>query len=133
MCRDLPFTYLRRDMETIHVVTTPEKHRTELDVEMTTCRLGDKWYWRLDEGDDIEICRCETANGPHVVTGRGFVTKAVYGPFCDMPDAWTEKNHSLGSNRSMAELAKAMKSAYGDQFDETSLVTVIFYKRTENF
>lgn len=116
------------DRRALHVVSTKENLRAD-DQLMSTCRLGDKWFRRLDIGDKLDICLCETADGPHEIVGVAKVVEVTRAEFDHLTLVDWVTNHSKNANTSHAALSDAMTRAYGDDFSEDAIVTIIYYTR----
>jgi len=112
------------------VLDNLHKIDTKVGEKGVTIRLGIKWYNRVRKGDIIDLQ--ETIVGDtdtiQTIAGEGKITGKVYTTFKDIPARYVEKEHEEKS-RVYSGLFESMKKAYGDEFDENSLVTVLFYER----
>lgn len=120
-------------METLHML-----HPLHCAVSDTgsTVRNGFKWAGLVRGGDYILLCTCKSDDefGPdqeeeHVVRGRGQVEKVWVGRFRDIP-AYLISNEHEERSREYWGLYDSMRKAYGDEFGESSFVTVLWYRRT---
>lgn len=114
-------------METLHNL-----HPIEIGVGETgtTIRNGRKWLDIINSGESfVELCVC-TPEGEHTVVGKGQLTSAVLKSFNELLAVELADEHEL-SSRNYSGLLESMRRAYGEQFSESSPVTVLHYKRIE--
>ena len=105
-------------------------HAIELNVGEvgTTVRNGRKWYDQVVVTDivDLVVQTHLGDKGRKVGTGRIFSKKLVI--FFDILARDIDSEHEI-SSRNYSGLLASMRKAYGDDFDEDSLVTVLAYRR----
>lgn len=95
-----------------------------------TVRDGSKWYNIVAPGDKIELCECTEDREVHSIVGHGEVIQLYMGKFSNVPAKYIEFEHEKTS-RIYSGLLKSMRKAYGEDWFEDSLVTVLFYKRID--
>jgi hypothetical protein len=93
---------------------------------------ADKWINVISETDELHIalCECSPDRKKHKIVGKGVVTDATIDHFCHMPASILAYEDSAGARTYDGSL-RAMRSVYGEDFDESELVTVLTYRRTE--
>lgn len=88
----------------------------------STVRLGTKWAEKCLIGDQV---KCIDGNGK--IWGVGNVVGMCLLPFNMIPDSIIVQQHSIHTQNRYG-LAKEMKLAYGDEFNEERLCTVILFE-----
>jgi hypothetical protein len=115
------------------VLDNLHKIDTKVGETGTTIRKGTKWYDRVQVMDVIDlqetIYRDHGARLGSTIVGEAVITGKLYLHFEDVPAKYIENEHEE-SSRVYSGLLASMRRAYGDDFSEKSLVTVLIYERT---
>lgn len=107
-------------MKTLHMLHSLDLKPGETG---TTVRLGDKW--NVPPNTPLELCVCV----PYChIEGYGATVSTWMGRFKDVPACLIENEHELESRR-YSGLKASMERAYGNLFNEDSVVTVLSYQR----
>ena len=117
------------ERKTIHVIGPKGNLRNEMFTTLSTCRLGRKWLDALNIGEIVDLCQCETADGPHEIVGSAYITSLEHTTFDQVNNNHIVTNHSKSSSVSRVALTDAMHRAYGDKFSYNAPVTFVFYRR----
>lgn len=110
-------------MRTLHMLHTLDVAVGEVT---STVRNGFKWA-DLDQGELLELCVCLPV-GEHRVEGTGEVQELWFGKFKNIPARLLRNEHEVRS-RTYDGLLDSMCFAYGVNFTEYNLVTVVVYRR----
>ncbi len=94
---------------------------------MLSLRRLAAWLKRVIRDDEILLCVCDK-EGNHSIQGEGKVTELALLIFRDIPARILEKEHAIEA-RQYSGLLKGMRFAYGEDFSENELVTVLGYLR----
>jgi len=112
-------------MATLH---TLDNLNTEVGNLGITIRNGSKWF--NDKHETLDLCVCGKDGLDHQIVGHGKVEFKEEYQFRNIPARYLEFEHCEDS-RTYSGLFKAMKRAYGDDFSEDSIVTVMGYLRID--
>jgi hypothetical protein len=112
-------------------------HKVEVDPGEvgSTVRKGNKWA-SATPGTKLDFCECASScyADDHVeerdciIVGVGEVTDQWFGTFKNIPARVIENEHEALA-RLYSGLLYSMRRAYGEDFSEEELVTVVTYKR----
>lgn len=112
-------------MQTLHSLHPIEIAPNHLG---TTVRLSRKWYDNAIADGDLELCYCH--DGQHEIVGHAKVAERLLMPFAMITDGLLMYEHEKSSRRKDG-LRESMKRAYGDNFSEHALCTILTYTRTD--
>lgn len=103
-------------------------HSFDLNVSEigVTIRMGDKW--RLPKGEVFLLVEQYSDGSRDRMAGSGVAVDSWCGAFEEIPDSLVALEHNK-SARDKTVLFGMMKAGYGEQFDETSIVTAFTYRR----
>lgn len=106
-------------------------HQIDISVGQigTTVRRGNKWFNQAKPQQEIELCVCNEV-GNHNVIGVGVIEEMLFTTFSEIPARLIESEHEM-SSRLYSGLLYSMRKAYGKDFNESELVTVIKYRRVK--
>lgn len=109
-------------LHSLHAVATP------IGARGTTVRRGTKWHRAVKRGDWLVLCECGP-DGDHDLVGTAIVIDTHLDAFYHITARALRDEHETRS-RGYNGLLASMRRAYGNSFDESSMCTVLDYRRT---